>query len=403
MRIAHFDPITGAAGDMILGALIDAGAPVDEIRDGLRTLPVPDFVFEAEEVRHLGLRALRMTIQVPDETTHRHLPQVVEVLRGGDLPASVVQNALRVFQRLAEAEARAHGIPMEKVHFHEVGALDAILDVAGVCLALELLGVEGVTFSPPRVGTGEVKTAHGIMPVPVPAVLELTRGIAIVRTDIQGEILTPTGAALLTTLGRPGAVSPFRTDAVGVACGTKEFPDRPNILRVCVGTAVAADAESRPWQRDEIVVLETNVDDMTPEMLAGLIEDVMAAGALDAYLTPVLMKKGRPGHLVTVLAEDDAAEAAAAVLFRETTTFGIRRQTAPRWKLARELHEIETPWGPVRIKVGDLGGGERRVAPEYESCRAIADRTNRPLLEVFRDVEAFLRSGEWKPVREGKR
>ena len=201
MKSAHFDVVGGAAGDMLLAALIDAGAPLDGIREGLATLPVPEFRLVMDEVRSGGMRASRVTLEVPDEKNHRHLPQVLEVLRGGRLPEEVVADAERVFGRLAEAEARSHGIPMEKVHFHEVGALDAILDIAGVCLALHLLQVRDVTFSPLGVGTGEVDTAHGRIPVPVPAVLELTKGFPIVRTEIRGEILTPTGAALLTTLG----------------------------------------------------------------------------------------------------------------------------------------------------------------------------------------------------------
>jgi uncharacterized protein (TIGR00299 family) protein len=391
VRIAHFDPVTGAAGDMILGALVDAGAPLDEIRRTLSSLPVPEFTLEAEEVRHQGLRALRLRVEVPDETAHRHLADVVRILQGGSLPPAATEKALRVFARLAQAESRAHGIPVEKVHFHEVGALDAILDIAGAAVALELLEVRRVTYSALRVGTGEVKTAHGIMPVPVPAVMELTKGVPIVRTDIPGEILTPTGAAILTTLGRPVDAAPFVGESVGVACGMRELPGRPNLLRVAVGTASAPRC-GIPWDQDEVVVLETNVDDMTPEMLPSVIEEAMAAGALDAFLTPVLMKKGRPGHLVTVLAEPGNAETVAGVLFRETTTFGLRRRTCPRWKLARESREVDTPWGPVRVKIGRLGGGSLRITAEYESCRAVADRTGMPLVEAYRAVEAHIRT-----------
>lgn len=399
MRVAHFDPVTGASGDMILGALVDAGAPLDEIRRALRTLPVPEFALEAEEVRHHGLRAVSLRVVVPDETGHRNLSDVVEILRSGGLPPAAIEKALRVFDRLARAEARAHGVPAETVHFHEVGALDAILDIAGAAMALELLGVRRVTYSALHVGTGEVETAHGTMPVPVPAVLELTKGVPIVRTEIPTEILTPTGAALLTTLGRPVNAVPFVGETVGVACGTRELPGRPNLLRVSVGTA-AVPHGGIPWEQDEIVVLETNLDDMTPEMLPSVIEEAMAAGALDAFLTPVLMKKGRPGHLVTVLAEPGAAETVAAVLFRETTTFGVRRRACPRWKLPRESREVETPWGPVRVKIGVLGAGSVRITPEYESCRAVADRTGMPLVEAYRAVESHMRENDCIDIRE---
>ncbi len=391
MKVVHFDAITGAAGDMILAALVDAGASLDELRQGLSTLPVPEFRLDVEEVRSGGLRARRLVLEVPDEATHRHLPQVLEVLRGGSLPAPVVENAERIFGRLAEAEARSHGIAIDEVHFHEVGALDAILDIAGVCLALHLLDVTQITYSPLRVGTGEVDTAHGRIPVPVPAVLELTRGVPIVRTDVEGEILTPTGAAILTTLGRPVPAAPFVAESVGVGAGRKELPGRPNILRASLGIWAAGGTS---WESDEVVVLETNLDDMSPEALPRVLEFALAAGALDAYLTPVLMKKGRPGHLLTVLAPEERASGIAEVIFRETSTFGIRRTLSSRWKLARSQQEIESPWGPLRVKVGDLGDGTLRVAPEYESCREIADRTGMPLLQVYREAEQLIRSSE---------
>jgi uncharacterized protein (TIGR00299 family) protein len=393
MKVAHFDPITGASGDMILGALVDAGAPIERIRDEIEKLGLPHVRIEAVEVRHRGMRAIRMTIEVPDEKNHRHLPEIESILERAPLSNVVRERARRVFARLAEAESRAHGIPLERVHFHEVGALDAIVDVVGASVALELLAIEAVTFSPLRVGTGEVDTAHGRMPVPVPAVLELTKGVPIVRTDIPFEILTPTGAAILTTWGEVAMPGAFVTDAVGVSCGSRELPDRPNLLRVSIGNRAATRAHS--WETDEVVVLETNLDDMNPEVLPAVLEDALAAGALDAFLTPVLMKKGRPGHVLTVLCTEDASAAIADLLFRETTTFGIRRATHARWKLARETRELATPWGPVRVKVGDLGGGGTRVVPEFESCRAIADRTGRPLLEVYGDVERHIRSTEW--------
>lgn len=394
MRIAHFDPVTGASGDMILGALVDAGASLEAIRERLATLPLPSLSIEAGEIRHRGLRCTRLNVRIPEEHHHRHLPDVVRVIRSGTLPPAVMEGALRVFQRLAEAEARVHGIDVGMVHFHEVGALDAIVDVVGTLLALEQLQVRRVTFSALRVGTGEVDTAHGRLPVPVPAVLELTKGLPVVRTDIPGEILTPTGAALLVTLGRPMNDRAFVTESVGVACGSRELPGRPNLLRVSIGTWADPERETPeiPWEHDEVVILETNLDDLTPEMLPAVLEETLAAGALDAFVTPVLMKKGRPGYLLTASAEPSRAESVAAALFRETTTFGVRRHVCPRWKLAREIREVDSPWGKVRVKVGDLGGGRLRVAPEYEACRAVADRTGTPLVEVYRNLEASIRS-----------
>ena len=389
-RVAHFDASSGAAGDMIVAALVDAGAPIEGIRGALGTLSLAALKVDVEEVRSGGFRALRLKVDVPDEHRHRSLGDVKSILRAGRLPLRAAQAAERVFERLADAEARCHGTSVEKVHFHEVGALDAVVDIVGAAMALHLLDVDEVTFSPLHVGGGEVHSAHGRLPVPPPAVLELTKGVPIVREDGLGELLTPTGAAILTTLGRPAPASPFTAESVGAGAGQRELQGRANILRVSVGRFAATRDLAAPWEADEVVVLETNLDDMSPEALPTVLERTLAAGALDAFLTPVLMKKGRPAHVLTVLAEPARAAELADVVFRETSTFGIRRTTCPRWKLARESREIASPWGPVRIKVGDLGSGRLRVAPEYESCREIADRTGVPLRDVYREIERLL-------------
>jgi uncharacterized protein (TIGR00299 family) protein len=407
-RTAHFDPITGAAGDMILAALIDAGAPLREIRQLLASLPLPEFSIDVEEVRSEGLRALRLMLDLPEERAHRRLADIQSILAAGDLPPAVEESAFAVFRRLAGAEGRVHGVAAADVHFHEVGALDAIVDIVGCAAALDLLEIGSVTFSPLRVGTGEVRAAHGLLPVPVPAVVELTRGFPVIRTDIAGEILTPTGAAILTTLGRPVSGEAIIAEDVGVGAGSRELAGRPNVLRVAIGRAVArsgrtgrkggdaaTDSNELPWEEDEVVVLETNVDDMSPEALPRVLEKALAAGARDAFLTPILMKKGRPAHLLTVLVEPAKAEVLAQLVLRETTTFGLRRYTCSRWMLRREIREIESPWGPIRVKLGDLGGGQLRVTPEYESCREIADRFGIPLLEVLREAEQLIRSSEW--------
>jgi uncharacterized protein (TIGR00299 family) protein len=404
-RTAHFDPVTGAAGDMILAALIDAGAPLPEIRRLLLSLPLPEFSLEVEEVRSGGLRALRLALDLPKEHTHRRLGDIKRILAAGDLPPAVEEAALAVFRRLAEAEARVHGVAAGDVHFHEVGALDAIVDIVGCATALDLLEVGSVTFSPLRVGSGEVRAAHGLLPVPVPAVVELTRGFPVVRTDIEGEILTPTGAAILTALGRPAAGEAIVTEDVGVGAGSRELAGRPNVLRVIVGRAAArahppragaaASSQDLPWEEDEVVVLETNLDDMSPEVLPRVLEKALAAGARDAFLTPLLMKKGRPAHLLTILVEPAKAEVLAQLVLRETSTFGLRRHTCSRWMLRREIREMESPWGPIRVKIGHLGGGQLRITPEYESCREVADRFGIPLLEVLREAEQLIRSSEW--------
>jgi uncharacterized protein (TIGR00299 family) protein len=397
--IAHFDPVEGASGDLVLAALIDAGASLDSIRTDLATLPLPSLHLEAPEVRVRALRVRRLEVTLPDEHRHRRLDDVLGILAAGELPPRALERAERVFRRLAEAEARCHGVAVEEIHFHEVGALDSIVDIAGTVLALEHLGVDEITYSPLHVGTGRIDTAHGPLPVPVPAVVELTKGVPIVRTDIPTEILTPTGAALLTTLGRPIASAPFVAESVGIAAGHREFEGGPSLLRVSIGKAVGPEGTpTDAWQSDVVEVLETNLDDMNPEILPTVLERALEAGALDAFLTPIVMKKGRPGHLLTVLAEPARAAELAAVLFRETSTFGVRRRTQTRWILVRESRELETPWGPVRVKIGHLGGGDRRVTPEHDSLRELARTRGVPLMELYDHVSNHIRTIEWKDI-----
>lgn len=392
-RTAHFDPISGASGDMILGALLDAGAPLEEVRRLLATLPLPPFRLEAKETRVQGFRATRVTIEVPHEHVHRHLSHIEKILREGALPERARENAIRVFRCLAEAEGRVHGIAPEKVHFHEVGALDSILDIAGSAIALDLLDIETVTFSTLHDGSGTARTAHGEVPVPVPAVLELTNGLPLVRVDVPGELLTPTGAAFLTTLGRFTPATTLVAERVGVACGSKEIPGRPNLLRVTLAKAAAA-ATVPWWDSDEVVVLEANVDDLTPEALGYVLDRAVTAGAIDAFIVPCTMKKGRPGHLVALLASPENADRATAFLLRETSTFGVRRSRSDRAILRRASAEVSTPWGPVRVKIGSLGEGRPRLTVEFESCREIAERTGQPLHEVEREIQSHVRFSE---------
>ncbi len=398
--IAHFDAGEGASGDLIFASLIDAGAPLEAVREALATLPVKLPSLDAPEVRVRGFRVRRLEVGDVSDDVVRGLPDVVAILEGGALPARALDRARRVFGRLAEAEARCHGVPVEKIHFHEVGALDAILDVAGVAVALELLGVDDITFSPLGVGTGAIDTAHGRIPVPVPAVVELTQGVPIRRTGLPTEILTPTGAALLTTLGRPSAGETVSADRTGVSAGHREFPGGPSLLRVSIGEAAERSAGLETWGADRIEVLETNLDDLNPELLPGVLESVLAAGALDVTLTPVLMKKGRPGHVLTALAPPALAPVVAAAIFRETSTLGIRRETHSRWILPREIREVESRWGPVRVKVADLGNGHHRAAPEHDSLREVADREGIPLRDVYEAVGELIRSHGWTRAGE---
>ncbi len=379
-----------------------------------RRFPFPRSAWKRTRRACTDSERLRLTIETPQEHVHRHLSDIEKMIAASALSPRTKTDAARVFRRLAEAEARVHGIDVERVHFHEVGALDSILDVVGSVLALELLGIERFTFSELHDGTGTTKTAHGEVPVPVPAVLELTRGLDLVRVDVRAELLTPTGAAILTTLGTFESTPSIRVDRVGVSCGTRDNKERPNVLRVALGAPAASVGEGKSgaagaaksadtagasrngtfWDEDEVVVLEANVDDMTPEVLAHAIDRALAAGALDAFVTPCAMKKGRPGHLITLLVRPDQEEKTITLLLRETSTFGVRRRRERRSILRREASSIETPWGPVRIKIGQLGDGATRVTPEFESCRRIAEDRGLPLQEVLDRVHQWIRSGE---------
>jgi len=369
MTTAYFDCFNGAAGDMILASLIHAGADADALRRQLAALPIGGYTLAVETINKQGFAATRFRID-QDETAaqpHRHLKDIVDILDGADLPGPVIDKAKQIFTRLAEAEAKVHGTTIDAVHFHEVGAIDAILDITGTVIALDQLGVDRVVVSPIPVGSGTVRCDHGVMPVPAPATAELLRGVPIAETEETGELTTPTGAAVLTTLADAfGPVPDMRIDAIGYGAGTRDGRTRPNVLRVMLGTTSDA-AES-----DRITVLETNLDDETPEVIAHATGRLLAAGALDVYTLPIQMKKGRPGTLLTVLVEPGQAGELEAVLFAETSTFGVRRATMWRSKLRRRHETVRTRFGAIRVKVGTREG-VTTATPEYEDCRAAAE------------------------------
>jgi len=387
--IAYFDPFSGASGDMVLGALLDSGLSLRRLRQELARLPLEGYSLSARKIERHGIAATKLTVKVKKpQGHHRHLPDIVRILRRSDLPGADIAQAEAVFGRLAEAEARVHRCELEEVHFHEVGAVDAIVDIVGAVVALRLLGVEKVLSGPLRTGTGSVACAHGVLPVPAPATAELLRGVPSVGTDIQGELTTPTGAALLTTLAAGfGPRPPMAVRAVGYGAGSAERDELPNILRVFVGEALEAD------ETDTVEVIEANLDDVPGEVVGHVVERALAAGALDAYVAPVYMKKNRPGMVVTLIAEAADAPRLEELLLAETTTFGVRRNAAVRRKLRREWATVETPFGQVRVKVGYLGKRLVQAAPEFEDCRRAADRHNQPLRAVYEAaLEAFHRS-----------
>jgi uncharacterized protein (TIGR00299 family) protein len=378
----HFDCFSGISGDMTLGALVDAGVDAAAVRAGIDSLGLP-IRLEVEKVRKGGFAATKVTVVAPEEHEHRHLPDVEAILSKGRLTDRQRTLALRIFRRLGEAEAAVHGIPLESVHFHEVGALDSIADIAGVAIGLDLLGAERITSRPVPTGSGMVKCAHGMMPVPAPATAELLRGVPLAPTSIKGELTTPTGAAILATMVQEWVAQPGMTvDRIGHGAGERELLEQPNLLRVFVGTAESAN----PAERDQVWVIETNLDDVPAEVIGYCFEELFAAGALDVFSTPIQMKKSRPGVLLSVLAPVSALDAVEAVLFRETATFGVRRYAVERHKLQREAAMVQTPWGPVRGKRGWREGGPSVFTPEYEDCARVAREHGVPLREVYAAV-----------------
>lgn len=377
MRIAYLDCFSGASGDMLLGALIDAGVSADDLRGDLARLPLADYELRAERVTKRGIAATQVTVETGHSHAHRGLHDILAIIARADLPEPVKETAARVFTRLGEAEAKVHGTTVEQVHFHEVGAVDAIVDVVGACCGLHRLGITEVYASALPLGGGWVESAHGRLPVPAPATAELLRGVPAYGGPVEAELVTPTGAAIITTVCRQfGAMPPMTVQAIGWGAGGRELP-HPNVLRLFVGEAAAALPEQR------LAVIETNLDDMNPEFFDHLMERLFAAGVLDVFYTPIVMKKSRPGTLVSVLAEPGLTTVVSDILFRETTTLGVRVMEVARRCLDREWREVETRYGRVRVKMGLIGTEVVTSAPEYEDCKRLARERGVPVKAVY--------------------
>ena len=379
MRLAYFDCHSGVAGDMILGALLDAGCPPETMHDAISQLKLDDVQLEIERTQRGGMAGTLAKVRIQETHHHRHLPDIQRIIEATALPAAVKTNALAIFQRLAEAEAKAHGIPLEKVHFHEVGAADAIVDIVCACTGLEALGIQQIVCSAIPTGNGTVTCAHGVLPVPAPATAELLRNVPIAASDAQHELTTPTGAAIATTLAQSfGPLPNLTISAVGYGAGTREDPKRPNLLRILIGDSALEQHE----EGDVVTILEASLDDTTGQALGYACEQLLNAGALDAYLVPIIMKKGRPGHLLTVLCQPQDADRLEAVIFAETSTLGLRRSESMRARLARSVDTVTTRFGEIRVKVGRHCGRVVQVWPEYEDCAAAARSTTTPLRDV---------------------
>lgn len=413
MRIAYFDCPSGVAGDMILGALVDAGLPFEALREELGRLPVAGYALERREVMKGPVRATKVEVHVHGgvaapaaggtatlphrdagghrharEHPHRRLPDILDVLHRGRLPGPVLEAATRIFRRLAEAEGRVHGTTPEEVEFHDVGGVDAIVDVTGACIGLHLLGVQAVHCSALPIGGGFVRGAHGTMPVPAPGTAELLKGMPVVDTGVRRELVTPTGAAILSALAVSAGVMPGMTiEVVGYGAGTMDL-ETPNVVRLFLGEAAPGPADRGGGDREAILQVETTVDDMSPQLWEPLVDTLLEAGALDVYLTPVLMKRSRPGVVLTALCPPSARGVVARALFRESTTIGVRWTTYQRDRLPREIVTLETVHGPIEFKVSRLDGRAVTATPEFEQVRRIARDRGLPVREVLDEARA---------------
>jgi len=436
MKIAYFDCFSGAAGDMILGALIDAGLDFKLLESELAKLKLPGYHLTAERVSRSAIGGIKLDVHLEHthdqehhnhdhhgdhehkhhhehhhehagkhehsqehshdhthankhEPSHEHERNLLDILKLIDespLPDAVKHNASRIFRRLAEAEGSVHGKPPEEVHFHEVGAVDSIVDIVGAALALYLLGIERLYCSPFRMGTGSVTCAHGELPVPVPATVKLLRGCPVIQTDTVGELTTPSGAAILSTLAEGfGPMPECRIISDGYGAGTRDTPGRPNLLRVIIGETDAAG-----YDADTVSIIEANIDDMSPEYFGAIADRLLATGALDVTLAPIQMKKGRPAFLISVISPPDKAAQLQEILLRETSTFGVRVRQEQRMKLQRREQTVQTPYGEIRIKIGLLNGKRIKAKPEYEDCVRAANSHNVPFVEVYEAAKAAI-------------
>lgn len=379
MKIAYFDCFSGISGDMILGALVDAGVSFDRLKEGLSKLNLDGYTLTASTVLKKGIKATKVDVVIESpELPGRPVKDLREIISESALDLSVKEKSLAIIQRLAGAEAVVHHCPVEEVHFHEVGHIDTIVDVVGAVYGLQLLDAGRVVSSPIDTGSGYVRMSHGVFPIPAPATAELLKGKPIYSSGIERELTTPTGAAIITTMASSFQALPeMRLSAIGYGAGGWDLHEKANVLRVLVGEDIQG------YDADEVMLLETNIDDMNPQIYEYLIEKLLQAGALDVYLTPTMMKKSRPAHILSMVTRVEDLDAIRRLVFKETTTLGIRSSKVTRSILKREIREVELPYGKVRVKISGDKNGIINMTPEYEDCKRIAMETGRPLQEII--------------------
>jgi len=410
MKIAYFDCFSGISGDMILGALVDLGLDPCLLESELAKLKLEGYRLSFAKAEKHSIIGTKAHVELTDHTDHhhdhhdedrtsrqqalhhhgRHLSDIRQLIRDSDLSEDVKAKSESIFVRLGEAEAKVHGTTVEEVHFHEVGAVDSIVDIIGSVIGISALGIEKVYSSPLSLGRGFTRSAHGVIPIPAPATMELLKGIPVRQTGIESELVTPTGAAVISTLAESfGTIPEMRIDKIGYGTGTRDLAEQPNLLRVSLGHV---ERDLTTYERDAINVVETNIDDMSPQVYDLLIDKLLEMGALDVFLTPIIMKKSRPAVKLTVLVNSTHLQEVCACILAETTTMGLRIYEADRRKLSREMIEVDTEYGKVSVKLGKIGDEAIKVLPEYEDCKRLAKEKNIPIMKIHQAVfNAFCR------------
>lgn len=370
---------------MILGSLVDAGLPLEALQDLLKPLNIEGYNLTARQVIKNGIRATKVDVNLDHDLPERKFLEIEAILRSSQLEKSIILRAVSILRRLGEVEAHIHNEPLEQVHLHELGGLDTIIDVVGALVGLSFMGVEQVYASPLSLGRGFIKSAHGVIPLPAPATMALLKDTLVVGSDLNAELVTPTGAALLTSLCKGfGQIPPMKLIAVGYGAGGRDLPI-PNVIRLLVGES----ASPGKVEQESLVLLETNIDDMNPEIFEYVMGRLFDAGALDVYISDIQMKKNRPGTILHVLSKPEDADSLLGILFAETSTLGIRSHSVQRFALPRTSRLINTPYGPVRVKVAEWSPGKTKFAPEYEDCRKLAQQHQVPLREIYQTVESL--------------
>jgi pyridinium-3,5-bisthiocarboxylic acid mononucleotide nickel chelatase len=401
MKTLYFDCFAGASGNMILGGLVSLGIDERELIEQIKLLDIADFSIEFTTVNKSGISAIHANVKVPHENAHRHLHTIEKLISGSKLSDKIKNHAIKIFTNLAEAEAKIHGIDVQKVHFHEVGAMDAIIDVTGSCIAFEMLGIENFACSKIHVGSGFANMAHGKFPVPPPAVGELLKGIPIYSTEITGELCTPTGAAIIATLSTSyGEIPNLITEKIGFGAGTRDYENFPNVIRLMLGEIspqrhrdtepdFSKTKDQKP--KTNLILLETNLDDVSPQVLGFVMDKAFEFGALDCWFTPIQMKKNRPATMISILCEPKNRRQLIELLYVETTTLGVRVREVERECLERKFVKITTQFGEIDVKIGLLNGRQVNAMPEYEQLKRIANEQNVPLKLLKEEVLRKLR------------